>query len=89
MSHQDSPMVYDKNEELTEEMFKNENLHKLAQYTECNETQKMKINAIRYAFSEMYKCIDEFCNDSRETSLARTKLEEAQMWAIKGITREV
>lgn len=77
------------NEELTEEIFKNENLHELAQYIECNETQKTKIGAIRYAFSEMYKCIDEFCNDSRETSLARTKLEEAQMWAIKGITREV
>ena len=29
-----------------------------------------------------------FCISSRETSLVMIKLEEAQFWAIKGITRE-
>ena len=29
----------------------------------------------------------ELLKDNRETSIAYTKLEEAQMWAIKGITR--
>ena len=36
----------------------------------------------------MYDVIDTNCKQSRETSLALTKLEEAQFWAIKGITRE-
>jgi len=35
----------------------------------------------------MYDFIEENCQNSRETSLAITKLEEAQFWAIKGITR--
>jgi hypothetical protein len=37
----------------------------------------------------MYDVIDHNCKPSRETSLVLTKLEEAQFWAIKGITREV
>ena len=35
----------------------------------------------------MYDFIEQNCKSSRETSLAITKLEEAQFWAIKGITR--
>lgn len=38
-------------------------------------------------FSKMYDFIEENCKSSRETSLAFTKLEEAQFWTIKGITR--
>ena len=37
----------------------------------------------------MYDVIDVNCKPSRETSLVLTKLEEAQFWAIKGITREI
>lgn len=36
-----------------------------------------------------YNLIEQVCKPSRETSLVFTKLEEAQFWAIKGISREV
>ena len=48
-----------------------------------------KMNRIRAAFSALYDEMDLTCIPSRETSLAYTRLEEAQMWAIKGIAREV
>lgn len=47
-----------------------------------------KIDDIRNMFSDVYDFIETNCKQSRETSLAITKLEEAQFWAIKGITRE-
>ena len=59
-----------------------------AKFTEVTKEQQDKIELIRSSFSNMYDVIDINCKDSRETSLAYTKLEEAQMWAIKGITRE-
>lgn len=59
-----------------------------AKYTEVTKEQQDKIDLIRSSFSNMYDVIDINCKNSRETSLAITKLEEAQMWAIKGITRE-
>jgi len=59
-----------------------------AKYIEVNEKQQEKIDLIRSSFSNMYDVLDVNCKPSRETSLAYTKLEEAQMWAIKGITRE-
>ena len=46
------------------------------------------IDDIRNMFSDVYDFIETNCKQSRETSLAITKLEEAQFWAIKGITRE-
>lgn len=59
-----------------------------AKFTEATKEQQDKIELIRSSFSNMYDVIDINCKNSRETSLAITKLEEAQMWAIKGITRE-
>lgn len=59
-----------------------------AKFTEVTKEQQDKIDLIRSSFSNMYDVIDINCKNSRETSLAITKLEEAQMWAIKGITRE-
>ena len=59
-----------------------------AKFTEVTKEQQDKIELIRSSFSNMYNVIDINCKNSRETSLAITKLEEAQMWAIKGITRE-
>ena len=50
--------------------------------------QRDRIDLIRSSFSNMYDVIDNNCKNNRETSLAITKLEEAQFWAIKGITRE-
>lgn len=51
------------------------------------ETQE-KINNTRNAFTDITTYVLENLKDSREKSLVLTKLEEACMWAIKGITRE-
>ena len=63
-------------------------LNERAVYTEVNEDQQRRIDDIRLMFSKMYDVIETVCKPSRETSLAITKLEEAQFWAIKGISRE-
>ena len=59
-----------------------------AKYTDVNEEKQNRIDDIRNMFSDVYDFIETNCKPSRETSLALTKLEEAQFWAIKGITRE-
>lgn len=53
-----------------------------------NEEQKRKIEDTRKAFTNVTAFVLENMKDSREKSLTLTKLEEACMWAIKGITRE-
>lgn len=58
-----------------------------AKYLEVDDEKQQKIDKIRENFSKMYDFIEENCKNSRETSLTITKLEEAQFWAIKGITR--
>lgn len=63
-------------------------LNKKASYLKTNKEQEERIKELRVAFSKIYDAIDNLCETSRETSLAITKLEEAQFWAIKGITRE-
>jgi hypothetical protein len=52
------------------------------------EDKQEKINSTREAFTKVTTFIMENLNNSREKSLALTKLEEACMWSIKGITRE-
>ena len=59
-----------------------------AKYTEVTEEQNKRIEQTRSLFSDMYNFIENNCQPSRETSLAITKLEEAQFWTIKGISRE-
>jgi hypothetical protein len=59
-----------------------------AKFVEVDEEKQNRIDLIRSSFSNMYDVIDINCKKSRETSLVLTKLEEAQFWAIKGITRE-
>lgn len=59
-----------------------------SKYTQVSEEQQNRIDDIRNMFSDVYDFIESNCKSSRETSLAMTKLEEAQFWAIKGITRE-
>ena len=63
-------------------------MNKRARFLETTDEQQLRIDEIRKAFSDLYNTIDDLCKDSRETSLVYTKLEEAQFWAIKGITRE-
>ena len=59
-----------------------------AKCTEVSDEQNKRIQEIRNLFSNVYDFIEKTCQPGRETSLAITKLEEAQFWAIKGITRE-
>lgn len=59
-----------------------------AKYTNTTEEQQNRIDDVRSMFSDVYDFIETNCKSSRETSLAMTKLEEAQFWTIKGITRE-
>lgn len=59
-----------------------------AKYTKITEEQEKRIQRIRKQFSNVYDIIENTCQPSRETSLAITKLEEAQFWTIKGISRE-
>lgn len=63
-------------------------MNEKAKFIEITEEQKEKINKIRLSFSDIYNCIEKLCENSREKSLAITKLEETQFWAIKGISRE-
>lgn len=53
------------------------------------EETKEKIDTTREEFTKITTYILENLKDSREKSLVLTKLEEACMWAIKGISREV
>ena len=64
-------------------------MNERAKFLEVDDNQKDRIEEIRNSFSKIYDDIEKLCNPSRETSLVFTKLEEAQFWAIKGITREV
>ena len=63
-------------------------MNEKAKYLEVDEEKNKRIQEVREQFSNMYDFIEKICKHSRETSLVMTKLEEAQFWAIKGITRE-
>lgn len=65
-----------------------EKMNYRAKYLAVDEEKNNRIQRIRECFSIIYDEIDLKCKSSRETSLALTKLEEAQFWAIKGVTRE-
>lgn len=64
-------------------------MHPRAKMLEAGSEQQNRIDLIRSSFSKMYDVMDINCKKSRETELAIAKLEEAQFWAIKGITREM
>lgn len=63
-------------------------MNERAKYTKVSDEQEARIENIRMLFSDTYDNIEKLCKPGRETSLVMTKLEEAQFWAIKGITRE-
>lgn len=56
-------------------------------YHSPKEGQPEKYTAIRDKAKELAYLIDEMVPDSREKSLAITKLEECVMWANAGIAR--
>lgn len=56
-------------------------------YHSPKEGQPVKYQSIRDKAKEMAYLIEELVPESRERSLAMTKLEEAVMWANAGIAR--
>ena len=56
-------------------------------YHSPKEGQPEKYEAIRSKGKELAYLIDEVCPNSREKSLAMTKLEEAVMWANASVAR--
>ena len=63
-------------------------MNERAKMKKINNEQDRRIQNLRLSFSKLYDEIEAKCKTSRETSLCLTKLEEAQFWAIKGISRE-
>lgn len=56
-------------------------------YHESSQVQKEKYEKIRSKAKELAYLIEDIAPDSREKSLAMTKLEECVMWANSGIAR--
>lgn len=56
-------------------------------YHAPKEDQPQRYTNIRNKAREFALLIDELCPDSREKSLAMTKLEECMMWANASIAR--
>ena len=50
--------------------------------------QKNRIEQLRKKEEELLEYIEKYCTNSREKSLAITKLEECAMWASKSIAFE-
>lgn len=59
-----------------------------AKFLKVTEEQQNRIDVVRSSFSKMYDVIDINCKNNRETLLGIERLEEAQYWLIKGISRE-
>lgn len=47
-----------------------------------------KIEQLRRVIIAVDEEIDNLCPDSREKSLAKTKLEECRMWAVKSVAMQ-
>jgi hypothetical protein len=56
------------------------------QYRVLTDEEKARMVAVKDAGAALLDALEQHCSPSRETSLARTKAEEAVMWAVKGIT---
>lgn len=59
-----------------------------AKFLEVTIEKQNRIDVVRSSFSNMYDVIDINCKQNRETLLGIERLEEAQYWLIKGISRE-
>ena len=53
-----------------------------------NNDQIDRINRLREAYLNLAEMLKELTPNSRESSLAMTRLEESSMWAIKSISLE-
>jgi len=54
-------------------------------YHKPGEKSLEKITELRRAFSDLHSLVNDMAPNSREKSVAFTKLEEAAMWAIKSV----
>lgn len=63
------------------------------EYRELSDAEKAQIDAVKDKAFELLQSFDVPCTPEkaqamgREMALARTKLEESVMWAVKGITK--
>lgn len=55
------------------------------QYRELSDVEKTLVSAV-YSAGEAFLDALKSCPQGRETALARTKIEEAVFWAVKGVT---
>ncbi len=51
------------------------------------EVQKHRVKIVKEDAEKLYLLMEACCSVSRELAIAKTKLEECVMWAIKDITR--
>lgn len=56
------------------------------EYRVLNEDEKRAMKEVKDRGLDFLSTLDLLCKPGRETALARTKIEEAVMWAVKGIT---
>lgn len=56
------------------------------QYRVLSDKEKEAMLAVKDQGAAFLSILESHCGQGRETSLARTKVEEAVMWAVKGIT---
>lgn len=56
------------------------------QYRQLSDLEKAAMVAVKDSGAAFLKILDDHCRPCRETAIARTKIEEAVMWAVKGIT---
>jgi hypothetical protein len=70
--------------ESDERIVNNDVRHK---YRVLNDAEKKTMVTIKDRAQDWMNFIDEWVPAGREVSIAKTKLEEAVMWAVKGLTK--
>jgi hypothetical protein len=55
------------------------------EYRELTEAEKQTVGAVKDIAGQLHNVLAD-CAQSREMSLAKTKLEESVMWAVKALT---
>lgn len=73
--------------EIKEKRMKKYDIGNNFSFHACDDDQALRCGNIRAKAKQLAYLIDDSCPDSRERSLAFTKLEEAVMWANAAIAR--
>jgi hypothetical protein len=60
-----------------------------AQYRELSDNEKSLMEEIKLKAGDLYNLFENVAttDNGREIALAKTKLEESVMWAVKGLTK--